>query len=105
MRLFRYRIMELAQSGLMDYWDLKFHPSSPCTANTKSGYKKAETSKISLKNLTGAFVVLLIGFSLSLLAFLCELIFSVPQRQMFKTKKVVNLVMESPTNAEEPTIN
>jgi ionotropic glutamate receptor len=97
--------MELRQSGLMDYWDLRFHPSSPCTANTKSGYKKAQTS-ISLKNLTGAFVVLLIGFSLSLLAFLCELIFSVPQRQMFKTKKVVNLVMEPPIkNAEEPTIN
>lgn len=94
--------MELRQSGLMDYWDLRFHPSSPCTANTKSGYKKAETS-ISLKNLTGAFVVLLIGFSLSFLAFLCELIFSsVPQRQMLKTKKVV---MEPPIkNAEEPIV-
>ena len=47
----------------------------PCLANTKRVKQKKELnnkSRLSLKNLTGAFVVLLIGYALALLAFVLE---------------------------------
>ena len=68
--------MEFQQSGFFDLWEDWFNPMPPkCLANTKGGNQKqqAKTLAISLKNLTGAFVVLLTGFSLSVLAFLFEL--------------------------------
>jgi hypothetical protein len=46
-----------------------------CNGKPPSG-KKKELSPLSLKNVTGAFVVLLVGMSLSLLAFLGEKIIS-----------------------------
>jgi hypothetical protein len=45
------------------------------------GSKKTKLSPLSLNNLTGAFLVLLIGLSLSILAFLVEKIISVRERQ------------------------
>jgi len=77
------RLLELQQIGLINYWDLWFRPMPrQCMENIKSGYT-TPTNKhppLSLKNLTGAFIVLLVGFSLSLLAFLCEKITSIPER-------------------------
>jgi ionotropic glutamate receptor len=84
--------MELLQSGLMDHWDLWFYPiPRQCMANTRIGNKPdSKHSAISLKNLTGPFVILSIGFSLSFLAFLCELIiFRLCQLQKSKTSQVV----------------
>ena len=84
--------MELLQSGLMDHWDLWFYPiPRQCMANTRKGKKPdSKHSAISLKNLTSAFVILSIGFSLSLLAFLCEfIIFRLCQLQKSKTSQVV----------------
>nr|CAH0101820.1 unnamed protein product [Daphnia galeata] len=69
-------IMEFQQSGFFYLWEDWFNPMPPkCLANTKGRNQKHQTkpSAISLKNLTGAFVVLLTGFSLSVLAFLFEL--------------------------------
>jgi ionotropic glutamate receptor len=68
--------MELQQSGLIDYWDTWFRPMPlQCLGKIQYGYKapnKNEHPPLSLKNLTGAFIILSVGLSLSLLAFLCE---------------------------------
>jgi hypothetical protein len=49
-----------------------------CNGKPQSGNKKKKTTTpLSLKNLTGAFLVLLIGLSLSILSFLIEKINSV----------------------------
>lgn len=79
------RLLALQQTGIIDHWDSWFRPMPrQCLANIKKGAKKLETkhSAISLKNLTGAFVVLSIGFSLSFLAFLVELIISMAKRNV-----------------------
>lgn len=78
------RVLELLQTGIIDKWDRSFHPMPrQCMANgINSGKKRQETKNlsISLKNLTGAFVVYFVGFSLSCLTFLFELIISTAQR-------------------------
>jgi hypothetical protein len=77
------RLLELQQIGLIDYWDLWFRPMPPqCMGNIKSSYKTTTKKHppLSLKNLTGAFIILLVGFSFSLLVFLCEQITSFPER-------------------------
>ncbi|XP_046449208.1 ionotropic receptor 93a-like [Daphnia pulex] len=77
-------VLELLQTGIIDKWDRSFHPMPrQCMANgINSGKKRQETKNlsISLKNLTGAFVVYFVGFSLSCLTFLFELIISTAQR-------------------------
>ncbi|EFX82122.1 hypothetical protein DAPPUDRAFT_241220 [Daphnia pulex] len=69
-------LLQLQQTGIIDYWDLWFRKMPlQCSANINSEYSKKPStvhSSLSLKNLTGAFVVLLIGFSCSLFVFLCE---------------------------------
>ncbi len=71
------RLLELMQIGLIDHWDSWFRPMPPqCDGKPKSG-NKTKTSPLSLKNLTGAFLVLLVGLSLSILVFLIEKIDSV----------------------------
>jgi ionotropic glutamate receptor len=67
------------QIGLIDHWDTWFRPMPPqCDGKPKSGNKtKKTTTPLSLKNLTGAFLVLLVGLSLSILVFLIEKINSV----------------------------
>ena len=84
------------QAGLIDYWDVWFRPMPPqCQENIKS-YKpidskalktKDKSPALTFKNLTGAFIVLLFGLSLSFLTFLCELIISIPKRHTRRFKK------------------
>jgi|LakMenEpi03Aug12_release.lakeMendotaPanAssembly.Ray.scaffolds.fasta_scaffold1161364_2 ionotropic glutamate receptor len=68
--------MELLQSGLIDYWDTWFRPMPlQCKGKIQYGYTPPNNNEhppLSLKNLTGAFIILSVGLSLSLLAFLCE---------------------------------
>ncbi|EFX82357.1 hypothetical protein DAPPUDRAFT_316873 [Daphnia pulex] len=76
-------LLELQQTGLIDYWDLWFRPMPPqCTGNVHSGTKmpKNKLMPLSLKNLTGAFLVIAVGLSLSLLAFLGEKMTSIRER-------------------------
>jgi hypothetical protein len=85
------RLLDLQQTGLLDYWDLWFRPMSPqCTGNVQSGKQmpKNKLAPLSLKNLTGAFLVIAVGFGLSLLAFLCEKIISMPDRHSIRTQIV-----------------
>ncbi|XP_059352708.1 glutamate receptor ionotropic, kainate 2-like isoform X1 [Daphnia carinata] len=76
--------LELQERGLINYWDLWFRPMPvQCTENFKfSGLQSSRRENhppLSLKNLTGAFLVLLVGISLAFLAFLCEQIISMPR--------------------------
>ena len=65
----------MAENGLMNFWETWFRPIPPqCSANVKGqvekGAKQPELRRLSLKNLTGAFVVLIVGISLSLVIFI-----------------------------------
>ncbi|XP_046448237.1 uncharacterized protein LOC124197028 isoform X2 [Daphnia pulex] len=76
-------LLDLQQTGIIDHWDSWFRTMPrKCMANIKYGYNtETKPSPLTLKNLTGAFIVLLIGSSLSFLAFLCEKILSMPKRR------------------------
>ena len=78
MGILKNRLLELQQIGLIDFWDLWFRPMPPqCSENIHGNKMPDKKHKpLSLKNLTGAFLVLLVGLSLSLLAFLYEKIIS-----------------------------
>lgn len=75
-------MLELMQTGIIDHWDSRFRPMpGKCMGNIRNAHttetsatlkQKNHPPSLSLKNLTGAFVVLLVGFSISFLAFLCE---------------------------------
>jgi hypothetical protein len=80
--------LEIQQIGLVDFWDSWFRPMPPqCDGKPQSGNKKKKTTTpLSLKNLTGAFLVLLVGLSLSLLAYLCEKIISIYERHGSRTR-------------------
>nr|CAH0101817.1 unnamed protein product [Daphnia galeata] len=69
-------------------------------ANIRKPSKKTETRHValSLKNLTGAFVVLLIGFSLSFFVFLVERITSMAAGRN-------NVVKKSPDISDDPTLS
>ena len=65
------RIVELQENGLFGYWDLWFRTMPhKCIENIKE--TKDKNQPLSLKNLTGAFIVLAAGLSLSFLAFIHE---------------------------------
>jgi hypothetical protein len=87
---FRNRLLDLQQTGIIDHWDSWFRTMPrKCMANIKYGYNtETKPSPLTLKNLTGAFIVLLIGSSLSLLAFLCEKILSMPKRHRRRINKL-----------------
>ena len=70
---------ELKENGLFSYWDLWIRPyPRQCEANVNGLAEKQprdlQLRRLSIKNLTGAFIILSSGFGLSLLAFMCELI-------------------------------
>jgi hypothetical protein len=83
-------MLELMQTGIIDHWDLWFRPMpGKCMGNIRNAHttetsttlkQKNHPPSLSLKNLTEAFVVLLDGFSISFLAFLCEQIVAMPGR-------------------------
>ena len=105
-----FSVLEQQEMGLTDYWDRLLRPMPPqCTGKPQTGNKTKKLSPLTLKNLTGAFVVLLIGLSLSLLAFLGEKIVSI--REQFRLRKdnklrqdPNNLIEVSSQKTEEPTI-
>ena len=70
--------MELHENGLFNHWDLWFRPMPPkCSSNIKGTANSNKPvdgglRRLSLKNLTGAFVVLGVGIGISLIVFLIE---------------------------------
>jgi hypothetical protein len=77
--------MDLHQTGLIDFWDTWFRPMPPqCTGDIKSGNRKSKNknSSLSIKNLTGPFLVFAVGLSLSFVAFILEQSLSIPERKL-----------------------
>ena len=73
MSLFNFlhkRILELRENGLLQHWQNKYNPKLDKCMDAAP--KKDKNHPISLKNLTGAFVVLLVGYFISLISFLVE---------------------------------
>jgi hypothetical protein len=73
-----------------------------CTGKPQNGQKR-KLSPLSIKNLTGAFVVLLVGSSLSLLAFLGEKIIFLRKLRIRKVNELLqrkHFVKVSPKTEE-----
>jgi hypothetical protein len=86
-----FRILELHQIGLVDFWDAWIRPMPlQCDGKPPIVSKKNKVNPLSLKNLTGAFLVLLVGMSLSILAFLGEKIVSIRQRRLAVVSRIIN---------------
>jgi hypothetical protein len=84
--IYSVRILEVQQIGVVDFWDTWIRPMPPqCNGKPQSGNKKKKTTPLSLKNLTGAFLVLSVGLSLSFLAFLVEKVISIRERHLSHT--------------------
>ena len=65
----------MEENGLKNYWDEWFRRIPPkCVENTKRVHKqqRVQNPRLSVKNLTGAFVILVIGYVFALLAFIGE---------------------------------
>jgi hypothetical protein len=69
--------------GLLDIWAKWYQPDirqcldkADKMMQLKTPLKKKDLSRLSLKHLTGAFVVLIVGNVFSLIAFLAEIILS-----------------------------
>jgi hypothetical protein len=100
------RILDIQQIGLIDFWDTWFRPMPPqCEGkpqNNGNGKKKKKLSPLSLNNLTGAFVVLLVGLTLSLFVFLVEHIVALSKRhRSFRTTKS----QQDPNNSIESSVH
>ena len=74
-KLIIFLILELEEKGLTSYWLTWFRRIPPkCLENTKRVHKKQSyyNPRLSLQNLTGAFVILFIGYIVALMAFIGE---------------------------------
>jgi ionotropic glutamate receptor len=97
--------LDLLQTGMIDHWDSWFRPMPrQCKANVKKGDKKRETKHmpISLKNLTGAFLVLSVGLSISFLAFLVEQIISMIVKR--NVGNVAEIPLDNNSNSQDLNI-
>jgi hypothetical protein len=85
------RTLELFETGLISLWSNWFEPNARPCWNNNNDNRNAKSNKkplvrLSLTNLTGAFVVLAVGFLVSTLAFLIERI--VYQRKKNQTRGI-----------------
>ena len=63
--------MQLRENGLLQHWENKFYPKLDKCMD--GAYKMTNKNhRISFKNLSGAFVALLVGITLALFSFLLE---------------------------------
>lgn len=88
-----YRLIELNAFGLIEYW-MKFHVASPrqCLDTITRHNKQSANPRLSLKNLTGAFVILGFGCMISFLVFVIERLKFTYQR--YRNKSVVHRQQE-----------
>lgn len=68
-----YSILELRATGLMDEWNKKFNPE-PTECLMKYKEKANDKTRLSLRNLTSAFVLVVFGWVLSTIIFVAELV-------------------------------
>jgi hypothetical protein len=110
--IYSVRILEVQQTGVVDFWDTWIRPMPPqCNGKPQSGNKKKKTTPLSLKNLTGAFLVLSVGLSLSFLAFLVEKVISIRERhhasnklQQDSNNVIVMVPFKITAEEEEPVV-
>lgn len=93
-----FRLLELLEGGFIDYWDLWFRPMPRrCLKNIKTGRNNVSPRNdkhvpLSLKNLTGAFVVLVVGYSLSLFVFIFNDHVRFHLKKYLSKKKPLNVI-------------
>ncbi|XP_032795392.1 glutamate receptor 1-like [Daphnia magna] len=84
-------ILEMWDNGLMNLWESWFRAiPGKCENNFKQVNRsptRVKTSPLSLKNLAGAFVVLSVGYGLSLLVFVVEHIMGYANRQRDRKRR------------------
>jgi ionotropic glutamate receptor len=77
--IFVARILTLCDTGLILHWVNQFEADiKPCTTEDYQQRKRKDKStltRLTLANLAGAFAVLVIGYLISILIFLKEMIF------------------------------
>ena len=90
--------MEMREFGLIEHWEKKFTPQ-PDECFDK--YKEIpDKPRISLKNLSGAFVVLVVGFAIALLVILIEKIVYYHKKNFGPAQ-----IAPSPPKVSDPDIN
>lgn len=97
----------MQQIGLIDYWDSWFRPMPPqCTGKPQSENKSKgnKLTRLNMKNLTAAFIVLLVGLTFSLLAFLCEIIISNLAKRRRRQLQVESTTVVNVTEQQETTL-
>ena len=73
---FWFRIMEILQSGLMDYWHRRSLPTMSAKEKCNFLNEHHKERPLTLDDLRGAFLILSIGLILAIGAFLLEIIHS-----------------------------
>lgn len=75
-------MLQMAEAGLLDEWRRRFQQDDGhCDADSvkskdkKKRNRQPKTTRITIKNLSGAFVVLLVGYFGAIFVFIGELIF------------------------------
>ncbi len=67
-----YRVIEMNQFGLIEHWIASYQAMPHQCLAQAAKKQRFETPRLSLKNLTGAFAVLVIGYVVSFLVFVIE---------------------------------
>ncbi len=97
MILFHYRLKWLADWGLVDYWIKMIKPQNEkCNLDNLKAFSKARDDRkiLSLNDLCGPFIFLIIGSMLSLFVFLLEKLY-------YHFNQVVDLKSPPPFEAHE----
>ena len=66
------RILRLKEAGLIDKWASKYVPKDTKCSTPNRKEKQEPHKRLSLSHLSGAFAVLIIGYSFAFLVFLVE---------------------------------
>nr|CAH0101150.1 unnamed protein product [Daphnia galeata] len=82
-------IIEMNQFGFIDFWIQSYQATPHRCLSPSVRKKKWETPRLSLKNLTGAFAVLVIGYSVSFLVFIFERLQAARRRLIAHKNRVV----------------
>jgi len=97
MILFHYRLKWLADWGLVDYWIKMIKPQNEkCNLDNLKAFSKARDDRkiLSLNDLSGPFIFLIIGSILSLFVFLLEKIY-------YHFNQMIDLKSHHPIEARE----
>jgi hypothetical protein len=76
--------MQLRENGLLQHWEKKYYPKlNKCADGAYKMKTKNKNHRISLKNLAGAMVALLVGITLASFSFLIEKLICLNSKKIF----------------------